>query len=95
MWVNDYGYSPVASLNLGVHLFNLTLSEVLSVKLEVLVAIGTTILFRPLNIHPENVYWKAVGSKVFVPFHYHVSADVGPLAEVESEHVQERHWDEA
>lgn len=72
MRVDNHNDATTLLLNLSVHLLNLSVGEVLRVKLEVFVASGVAVLLSPLNIGPEHIDREFVVSEFAIPVHQHV-----------------------
>ena len=95
MWIDDDDNTAARSLNLRVHVTNLSFCEVFRVELEVLVACWIVILLGPFNIGPEHIDRESIIGELGVSIHEHISGDWCPFAEMEAEGVQERHRGEA
>ena len=95
MGIDDDDNTAARSLNLRVHVADLSVCEVFRVKLEVFVACWIVILLGPFNIGPEYINRESIVRELGVSVHEHVSGDWCPFAEMETESVQERHRGEA
>lgn len=83
--VNNDDDATTLSFDLRVHLFNRSVSKVLGIELEILVAIRVVILLRPFNIRPQDIDREFVIREFSVAVHKHVSRNRSPLAEMISE----------
>lgn len=85
--VDNHGDAAMGGFDFCVHLRDLFRSKVLGIKHEVLVTLRVRVLISPFNIHPEHIDREAIACEISITLHEHLSTDVGPLAEVETQHV--------
>ena len=94
MRIKDCRHVAARLFDLFVHLGEVSLSEILWVELEVLVAVFGSILISPLDVHDQHVNGEFKIGKVLVALHNSVGVNPIVLRKVEAEYLCRRKGDE-